>query len=113
MKQFAIQAICDEKVLWEIMQCLEEKRCTGIMTRPLLNGAASTKRKASELTRIDAALEVMRSSGKTMTPTQLRDALQERGYSGPTGGMLHVLQERKLVGKVGKGMYRITKKGAA
>jgi hypothetical protein len=107
MKQFAIHAVCTEKSLWDIMKVLESSNCTGIMARPLANGAA----KPNGLTRIDAALEIMRQRGKVMRALEVRDELKKAGFPGmQVGGMLHVLQERKLIRRVGPGKYAATKK---
>src|SRR5262249_3844860 len=35
MKQFAVQAIVDERVLWDIMTMLERAKAHGIMARPI------------------------------------------------------------------------------
>jgi hypothetical protein len=111
VKQFAVQAICDEKVLWEVMQALENKRCSGILARPLTNGAAPTRRaRPNGITRIDAALEIIRQQSKPMRTSELRDALQEQGFHGQVGGMLHVLLGRKLIRKSGLGKYIAVKK---
>lgn len=111
MKQFAIHAVCTEKALWEIMKLLESNRCTGIMARPLANGVASRTR-PNGITRIDTALAIMRQLKKPMRTSELRDELQKAGFPGTqVGGMLHVLQERKLIRKSGPGKYVATKKG--
>jgi hypothetical protein len=109
MKQFAIHAVCTEKSLWDILKLLESNRCTGIMARPLANGAA----KPNGITRIDAALEIMRRNGKAMRALEVRDELQKAGFRGmQVGGMLHVLQERKLIRRSSPGRYVAVKKGA-
>jgi hypothetical protein len=109
MKQFAIHAVCTEKVLWGIMKLLESNRCTSIMARPLANGAGRVK--PDGMTRIDAALEIIRQHGKVIRASEVRDALKEQGYVGEqVGGMLHVLQERKLIRRVGSGKYVAVKK---
>jgi hypothetical protein len=109
VKQFMVQAICEEKSLWEIMQFLEGKRCTGILARPLANAARQAK--PNGMTRLDTALEIMRQQTKPMRATELQHVLQEQGFPGQVGGMLHVLQERKLIRRVGPGKYAATKKG--
>jgi hypothetical protein len=112
MKQFAIQAVCDEKVLWEIMKLLEGSRCTNIMARPLANGAEPRATKPNGMTRIDAALNIIREHGKMIRASEVRDALKKQGYVGEqVGGMLHVLQERKLIRRIGSGKYLATRKG--
>jgi hypothetical protein len=108
MRQFTIQAICEEKVLWGIMKTLEDNHCTGILARPLANGAAT---KPNGITRIDAALEIIRKNGKAIRALEVRHELQKAGFPGiQVGSMLHVLQERKLIRRVGPGKYIATKK---
>lgn len=121
MKQFMIQAVCEERSLWEIMQFLESKRCTGILARPLANGAGpgsrprgeqSLRAKPNGMSRIDTAVEIIRRQTRPMRTTELRDALQEQGFDGQVGGMLHTLLTRKLIRRVGAGKYVAARKGA-
>lgn len=110
MKQFMIQAVCEEKSLWEIMQFLESKRCTGILARP--RAFVARQAKPNGMTRIDTALEIMRRQTKPMRATELQHVLQEQGLPGQVGGMLHVLLTRKQIRRVGAGKYVAAKKGA-
>jgi hypothetical protein len=113
MKQFMIQAVCEEKSLWEIMQFLESKRCTGILARPLANGAVPKQARPNGITRIDAALEIIRKNGKAIRALEVRHELQKAGFPGmQVGGMLHVLLTRKQIRRVGAGKYVAAKKGA-
>jgi hypothetical protein len=112
LKQFTIQAVCETKSLWEVMQFLESKRCTGILARPLANGAGQGLRaKPNGMSRIDAALAILRQQTKPMRTVELRDVLQGQGFPGQVGSMLHMLLTRKLIRRVGAGKYMATKKG--
>jgi hypothetical protein len=39
MRQFQISAIVDERILWELMNLLEQSKAHGILARPYSNGA--------------------------------------------------------------------------
>jgi len=108
MKQFAVQAICDEKSLWEIMQVLEQQHCVGILARPLSNGAgAPAGRRKGELQ--DFVLKAMAENGGKITLAELAPLLKNAGYYSKPSGVIHILLRAKKIRRVKRGVYQLVR----
>lgn len=116
MRSFAIQAVCDEKAVWDILTLLEQHRCTGILARPvgLPNGKAlpAPKRKRNGKGQLATAENYIRAVQGPITPTGMKEALLAAGHDVRPHRFLFILKARGLIRKSGKAQYQLTKKGA-
>lgn len=111
MKQFAVQAICDEKSLWEIMQVLEQQHCVGILARPLNNGASKPVIKAGKRWGglRDAVLKAMAENGGKITLAELAPLLKQAGYASKPDNIVYVLKRAKKIRRVKSGVYQLVR----
>jgi hypothetical protein len=112
MKQFAVQAICDEKSLWEIMQVLEQQHCVGILARPLSNGAGKPVSKAGK--RVwgglrDSVLQAMTKNGGKISLAELAPLLKQAGYTSKPDNIMYILKRAKKVRRVKSGVYQLVR----
>lgn len=105
MKRFAIQAVCDEKALWDIMNFLEQMQCASILTRPVPD-VSTPLRRLDNMTQLDAALHIIRKQESAITPNELRVAMHAAGYKvGKTHGIVFILKKRGQIRMTTKGHY--------
>ncbi len=117
MKMFAIQAMCPEKHLWDVMRRLEQAGCIGMQSRPLLNGhddSPKTNGKREPRTTIrDLVLKLFRESKGSVTSKEVKTAMQAAGFVTQPYGVLFSLKKEKLIRRVSAGTYALTTKGEA
>lgn len=119
MKRFKLEAIVDEKYLWELMAYLEQHRAEGILARPYLsNGAAPRVGKGgrSEPRRrgtgargvVRAAILDILNKGEqfTLKTIEEKTGLTKANVYGTT----HVLLKEGVIKRVGKGEYAAGRK---
>lgn len=114
MKRFFIQAVCDEKVLWELMSALEQHHCTDILTRPVSNGEASPPKRRNGVPVRQLVVQVLRDHGKPMARVDLVTEVVNRGAPNRASvdGPLHLLCQRNHVRRTGPARYTLTKEGS-
>jgi Holliday junction resolvasome RuvABC ATP-dependent DNA helicase subunit len=116
MRQFQIQAVCDEKVLWELMALLERK-CTSLLARPITNGAApeaaSKPRQNDKLSIPLRILNTMHAHGGPMRVKEIAAVLAEQGITRKKiDGPMHMLGAKNFIRRTAPGRYTLTKQGA-
>jgi hypothetical protein len=126
MRQFAIQALVDERALWDVMSVLESYKAQGIMARPygalagpkdhvgLLPPPAKSKREVrSRQSRARVAVMAVIAKGVPIISTAvIREQAGEEFPKQTLSQLFHLMNKKeKLLRRIGVGKYEPTAKG--
>src|SRR5262245_58211284 len=123
MKRFILEAIVDERHLWELMAILEQHRAEGILARPYgSNGTARKQTKQAKVSRKGPALNDVRAKVRAaaLAAIERGEQFSTKGLSeqlGVNGNNLHqpvhALLKEGAIKRVGLGQYAAGRKAAA